>query len=256
MRLPTNPLRTDRRSFIKHFALSTAVSMWAGKPWTARLLADVDPYGQPVGRIVIKVSDYPSLQYQFGSVVFTFAGQDGGYFPFSLNRADDENVFYAVDTRCTHMGCPVDGFVAQRSAMVCQCHFSQYDIMGRVIQGPAMNDLERYRLTYDGLDTITVFIPGIDMSIRDIAVQEQAGSTVRLRLQFPTIPYGRYKVQYRQNLSDEPLDVYFADTPTGAASLDFIEAPNGLGLTVYVDASLPRGFFSVALIVDGYEPRP
>lgn len=255
MSLPSSPLHSDRRTFIKHFALSTAAAMLGGSPWKARLLADVGPYGEQIGRIVIKVSDYPTLQYQFGSVVFSFAGQDGGFFPFSLNRADDENVFYAVDTRCTHMGCVVDGYVAGQSAMVCQCHFSRYDIKGEVIQGPATNALERYRLTYDGVDTVTVFIPGLDMSIRGIEVHEQTASTVRLKLQFPTIPYGRYKVQYRQNLTDVPADVYFADAPSGAAVLDVIQAQDAQGLTVYVDASLPRGFFSVALVVDGFPPQ-
>lgn len=255
MNLPRSPLHSDRRTFIKHFALSTAASVLGGSPWTARLLADVGPYGEPIGRIIIKVSDYPSLQYQFGSVVFTFAGLDGGYFPFSLNRADDENVFYAVDTRCTHMGCVVDGFVAGQSAMVCQCHFSRFDIKGEVMQGPAANALERYRLTYDGLDTVTVFIPGLDMSIRGIEVHEKTESSVRLKLEFPTIPYGRYKVQFRQNLTDEPMDIYFADAPTGAATLEVIDAPDAQGLTVYVDASFPRGFFSVALVVDGFVPQ-
>lgn len=241
-------LTGDRRGFIKHFALSTAVSMVGGKLWKARLLADVGPYGEPIGRIVIKISDYPALANQFGSVRFRFVGLDSGTFPFALNR-EDENTFYAVDTRCTHAGCMVNSFESTLFAMVCDCHGSEYSLSGQVINGPAVNDLLRYHLTYDGLDTVTVFIPGLDVSLRSIAVQEQTASTVRVRLDFPTILYGRYKVLYRQNLEDAPAGVLFSTTPAGAATLSEIET-DGFPQTVYVDAALPRGFFSVALVVD------
>lgn len=245
---PSHPRLSDRRGFIRHFALSTAVSMVGGKLWTARLLADVSPFGEPIGRIVIKLGDYPALASQFGAVRFRFAGLDGGAFPFSLNRAD-ETTFYAVDTRCTHAGCMVNAFESTRFAMVCDCHQSEYNIMGEVVAGPATNDLMRYNVTFDGNDTVTVFIPGLDMTLRDIAVQEKTATTIRVRLDFPTIQFGKYKVQYRQNLSDDPIDVFFSTTPDGPATLSDIEVP-GLSQTLYVDAALPSGFFSVALVVE------
>jgi Rieske Fe-S protein len=248
MSLPPSPLRTDRRSFIRHFALSTAVSMAGGKLWTARVLADVGPLGEPFEPIIIKLTDYPALLNQNGSVRFRFMGLDGGTFPFALNRAD-ETTFYAVDTRCTHAGCMVNAFESTRFAMVCDCHQSEYDIMGRVQAGPAVNDLIRYNVTYDGVNKVTVIVPGLDLTIRSVAVVEKTAAAVRVRLDFPTIPFGKYAIQYRQNIEDEPVGVLFATTPTGPATLSDIET-NGQLQTVYVDAALPRGFFSVALVVE------
>jgi Rieske Fe-S protein len=243
-------LRTDRRGFIKHFALSTAVSTMGGKLWTARLLADVGPYGEPVGRIVVKVSDYPALANQFGAVRFRFLGLASETFPFSLNR-EDETTFHAVDTRCTHAGCMVNVYDSVAFAMVCDCHGSRYDIKGEVSQGPAVNNLLRYNTHFDGVDTVTVFIPLLDMSIRSVSVQERTGSTVRVRLQFPTTQYGRYRIFFREHLEDAPVAVLFATTPAGPATSSEIDA-DGFPLTVYVDAALPQGFFSVALVVEEY----
>jgi Rieske Fe-S protein len=250
--LPTSALalRTDRRSFIKHFALSTVVSTVGGKLWTARLLADVGPYGEPVGRIVIKVSDYPALALPFGAVRFRFLGLDSATYPFSLNR-EDETTFHAVDTRCTHAGCMVNVFESAAFAMICDCHGSRFSIRGEVSQGPAANNLWRYDTHFDGVDTVTVFIPLLDMSIRSLSLQERTGSTVRVRLQFPTTQFARYRILFRQNLADAPVAVFFATTPTGPADQSEIDA-DGTPLTVYVDAALPQGFFSVALVVEEY----
>jgi len=241
---------TNRRRFIKHFAISSAVSMVGGKLWTARVLADVGPLGEPLGRIRIKLSDYhPALTNPFGSVRFRFAAIDGGTYPFALNRAD-EATFYAVDTRCTHEGCVVNPFLgASEGSMVCDCHQSEYNIAGEVVVGPALANLRRYRVAYDGEDEVTVFIPGLDLSIRSVTVQQQTAAVIRLRLDFPTYPFARYRVQYRQQLTDTPIGVFFATTPTGPATLTEIET-TGLPQTVYVDAGLPRGFFSVALVVE------
>lgn len=222
--------------------------MFGGKLWSARLLADVGP---SIGRIHIKLSDYPALQQQYGSVRFQFMSLDGSFYPFALNRAD-ETTFYAVDTRCTHMGCMVNGFNLTEPptfSMLCDCHYSEFNIKGERINGPAVGDLYRHNVSYDGLDTVTVFIPGLDMSIRSVAVQEKTAAAIRVRLDFPALPYARYQVLYRQNLEDEPVAVLFSATPTGPATLSQVEA-SAAAQTVYVDAALPRGFFSIALVVD------
>jgi Rieske Fe-S protein len=42
---------------------------------------------------------------------------------------------------CTHMGCLVDWNTAEKS-WDCPCHGSRYTCDGKVIQGPALHDLE------------------------------------------------------------------------------------------------------------------
>jgi Rieske Fe-S protein len=55
---------------------------------------------------------------------------------------DDAGVLRAVAPDCTHLGCRVSFNTAERS-WDCPCHGSRFDVDGRVIQGPAVRDLER-----------------------------------------------------------------------------------------------------------------
>jgi glycine/D-amino acid oxidase-like deaminating enzyme/nitrite reductase/ring-hydroxylating ferredoxin subunit len=55
-------------------------------------------------------------------------------------RADD-GTLHEVSAVCTHLGCQVKWNEAERS-WDCPCHGSRFDPTGRVIQGPAVKDLE------------------------------------------------------------------------------------------------------------------
>ena len=55
---------------------------------------------------------------------------------------DDDGTLHAVSPACTHMGCLVHFNKAERS-WDCPCHGSRFGIDGRVLQGPAVKDLER-----------------------------------------------------------------------------------------------------------------
>ena len=59
----------------------------------------------------------------------------------AVYRADD-GTLRRLSARCTHMGCIVGWNQAERS-WDCPCHGSRFDVDGRVIQGPAVADLER-----------------------------------------------------------------------------------------------------------------
>ncbi len=54
---------------------------------------------------------------------------------------DDDGELHAVSASCTHLGCFVTWNTAERS-WDCPCHGSRFDVGGRVIQGPAVRDLE------------------------------------------------------------------------------------------------------------------
>jgi glycine/D-amino acid oxidase-like deaminating enzyme/nitrite reductase/ring-hydroxylating ferredoxin subunit len=55
---------------------------------------------------------------------------------------DESGQLHAVSARCTHLGCFVTWNTAERS-WDCPCHGSRFDPDGKVIQGPAVRDLER-----------------------------------------------------------------------------------------------------------------
>ena len=54
---------------------------------------------------------------------------------------DHDGALHAVATTCTHLGCRVTFNTAERS-WDCPCHGSRFDVDGRVLQGPAVEDLE------------------------------------------------------------------------------------------------------------------
>lgn len=54
---------------------------------------------------------------------------------------DDDGTVHAVSPICTHMGCLVAFNTAEKS-WDCPCHGSRFDYEGRVISGPAVDDLE------------------------------------------------------------------------------------------------------------------
>jgi Rieske Fe-S protein len=58
---------------------------------------------------------------------------------------DDDGVVHAVSSICTHLYCQVAFNAAERS-WDCPCHGSRFATDGTVIQGPAVNPLERKQL--------------------------------------------------------------------------------------------------------------
>jgi cytochrome b6-f complex iron-sulfur subunit len=61
---------------------------------------------------------------------------------------------YALDLRCTHLGCTVS--VTPRE-LVCPCHGSVFDWQGNVVRGPANRPLARHELENRG-DQVVVLI--------------------------------------------------------------------------------------------------
>jgi glycine/D-amino acid oxidase-like deaminating enzyme/nitrite reductase/ring-hydroxylating ferredoxin subunit len=55
---------------------------------------------------------------------------------------DDNGRLHAVSLRCTHLGCLLRFNEAERS-WDCPCHGSRFDVDGAVLEGPAVNPLER-----------------------------------------------------------------------------------------------------------------
>ena len=55
---------------------------------------------------------------------------------------DDHGELHGVAATCTHLGCQVTFNTAERT-WDCPCHGSRFDIEGRVVQGPAVDDLAR-----------------------------------------------------------------------------------------------------------------
>jgi Rieske Fe-S protein len=232
-----------RRRFIKQFFLGTAISTVMGGEWFATVLADCEPTTSTGGILRVKVSDFPALQTENGSVrlalnPFTDTGPSGFFYPVLVNRGSG-NQFFALRAACTHMSCVVPTFGG-----ACPCHGSVFDIDGRVLVGPAISSLTRYSVTFDGADLLCIEIPNLRYVLTSSAVESVVGP--RLRLQFQTRLRVMYEVRFRPSLADAGVVVPFSTTEAGPASASVLTG-NGGTATIYVDRTADTGIYSVVV---------
>jgi menaquinol-cytochrome c reductase iron-sulfur subunit len=55
----------------------------------------------------------------------------------------------AFDPICTHLGCAYR-WEGSRHEFVCPCHGSRFTLEGKVLEGPATRDLDRYQVKLEG----------------------------------------------------------------------------------------------------------
>jgi Rieske Fe-S protein len=240
-----------RRQFVKTLMFGTAASVLFGRPWRATVLAAPQP-SAGAGVFRVRVSDYPPLQLDYGSVRLGFNPIDlfgplGAFYPIIINR-ESPSTYYALDSFCSHAGCVVPPFDEAEGAIRCLCHGSAYALDGSLINGPASNPLIRYPATFDGVDTLSIEIPGLAYSVTGSVVQ--SGDSSRFQLDFPTFEGVEYEVQFRQRVRDSWSPILFAlaiDGPADQSSL----IGNGSPATVFVDRTTPTGFYTVSIkIID------
>lgn len=219
-----------------------------GPRWQGTLLADITP--SPAGKLLIKLSDYPPLLEEFGSVrlgvtpmadPFTTTGI---FYPVIINRLPGDQ-FYALDSACRHAGCVVAPFT-QEDRVWCQCHGSRYDYDGSLLAGPATSGLLTYESYFDGADTLTVEIPALGYCVTGSTVE--GASTPRFQLSFPTFALVEYEVRFRASVTAPWTVVPFSLTSEDPAD-QMTYLGDDLTATVYVDRTGPSGFFAVAIKV-------
>jgi nitrite reductase/ring-hydroxylating ferredoxin subunit len=171
----------------------------------------------------------------------------GAIYPVLINRGTGQQ-FFAINTRCTHMGCVVPTFNAAANASICPCHGSRYAIDGTVTAPflPGQASLSRFPITFDGTDLLCVEMPNLGYSI--VGTSLETGVGPRFQLQFQTRSGARYEVRSRQNLEDPGVVLPFSSTAEGTANLTSRTGSGGV-ISVYVDRAPGNGFYSVAVIV-------
>jgi Rieske Fe-S protein len=249
----------SRRRFIKSFVLGTASAMVAGRPWRGAFLAQAAPAGPDVGILKIKLSDYPSLLNEFGSVRLGLnpmasdsTGPLGFFYPILINRGFG-NAFYALDTYCHHEGCVVPPYDEFEGKITCPCHGSEYAIDGALISdGPSSGPLDRFNLTYDGDETLTIEVPFLGYSVTAIPIENT--SPPKLLLDFPTKEAVEYEVQFRQRMEDPWTVVPISrslDGPEDALSMvaDPFDPGTWPNASIYVSRTRATGFYAVSVKV-------
>ena len=64
---------------------------------------------------------------------------------------------WAVTRRCTHLGCRLN-FIEEKGYLECPCHQSRFSTRGKVLRGPAENQLPRYPVEMTGDATYLITI--------------------------------------------------------------------------------------------------
>jgi Rieske Fe-S protein len=240
----------SRRQFVKVLTLGTASAFFLGKPWRRTVLAEGQPAAIPgAGAFSINLNDYPTLLSAFGSVrlgvnpMFDYTTPDGAIWPIVITRVPG-NVFFVVDSACTHAGCAVPPYDLSLGLIECPCHGSKFDYDGTVLDGPASSPLASYPNTFDGVETLTIQWPGLGFRVN--ATVPPGGVPAEIHLSFETLFNVEYEVRYRQRLQDPWVVVPFSispGTPPDRTSL----VGNGAPALAVVPVTAPTGFYAAAI---------
>jgi nitrite reductase/ring-hydroxylating ferredoxin subunit len=247
--IPTEP--QNRREFVKRFSLLPAVSTLLTASWSNTLLAAVTLPKRPTrGRMLLKISDFPALQDDFGSVrigTSPVAGIEptGLLHPILINRGPGGQ-FHALNSECTHAGCVVRPYSQAAGACICPCHGSRYAIDGARTGGPAFFPLLPYAVQFDGKDQLIIELPDLPHEVHASLVRNDAGSAARLRLEFLAFAHIHYEVMFQPSVSAPWQATPFALTPDGPLD-QTVFAGNDDFAVVYVDTALQTGFLTVTM---------
>ena len=75
---------------------------------------------------------------------------------FPVAVANVGGSFHAFDDTCTHEDCSLADGELVKTAVVCPCHFAEFDVRtGKLVSGPISEDVPVYEVRVDG-DTVYV----------------------------------------------------------------------------------------------------
>ncbi len=87
------------------------------------------------GNVKIPIGDYDDISPGKGAVLRINGRAQAVY-------KDESGRIYTFKARCTHLGCPLEYNEAEKS-FDCPCHGSRFSYLGKVIEGPAKQGLEK-----------------------------------------------------------------------------------------------------------------
>jgi nitrite reductase/ring-hydroxylating ferredoxin subunit len=143
------------------------------------------------GCLYLSLTEFPPLHTIGGSVKVNLSAVDTAL----IVTRESASAFHALDSVCTHAGCTVGTFVQQQGHMQCPCHGSRYDIQGRVIRGPAEENLAPFVIEFDGVDELKITLPSLPLDVKPIRLYRRVGNRLRLKLTFEGKSGRRYQLQ-------------------------------------------------------------
>lgn len=146
---PAPTVQTDRRGFM----IGSLFISWVALGWTAFTAGCVAFTGM-MGRFMFPnvLAEPPSTvkvgepsSYDPNDVNERFKAE-AGFWIVRSNRYSGQDIIYALQSVCTHLGCPPN-WLANEQKFKCPCHGSGFYITGINFEGPAPRPLERFKVT-------------------------------------------------------------------------------------------------------------
>ena len=146
---PAPASQADRRGFM----IGSLFISWVAAGWTAFTAGCVAFTGM-TGRFMFPnvLAEPPSTvkvgepsSYDLNDVNERFKAE-AGFWIVRSNRYNGQDIIYALQSVCTHLGCPPN-WLANEQKFKCPCHGSGFYITGINFEGPAPRPLERFKVT-------------------------------------------------------------------------------------------------------------
>jgi cytochrome b6-f complex iron-sulfur subunit len=101
----------------------------------------------------VDISQFPSLQNDFGAVKTSFTGINSDM-PIIIIRKS-LGTFLVLTSKCSHQGCEVNLPDSGSKTIMCPCHGSVYsEVDGSVINGPATFGLQQFQSSFNSTTNI------------------------------------------------------------------------------------------------------
>jgi cytochrome b6-f complex iron-sulfur subunit len=190
-----------------------------------------DPQSPRYGWIPVEVTRYPDLMPVGGAVTLRLAPMPPGTRPFRVPEGGillvhrgapgDAYEYVAVDSQCTHAGCPL-GYSNQDRLIECPCHGSRFlaapdssqpdAAPGEVVRRPALASLQSWQVHVDALDQVVAV--DLTLPLSQPALPSPSGGKITFAIaDFPALAGGGgFVVGQPQGFADTLLIVRVSDT--------------------------------------------
>jgi len=137
----------NRRDFLKNSVKTIAIGGLALSSLDIKkLIASAPVEIDSTQAKVINLSEYPALESTGGHAMINDS---------TIVIRTGSSKFIALKTVCTHKKCDVDYLGGE--GFECPCHGSTYSQSGKVLSGPAKNNLKSYKTTFNSENnTVTI----------------------------------------------------------------------------------------------------
>jgi Rieske Fe-S protein len=238
----TASVSSSRRDFLKTALTVSVFATTGAKELLGNIIGDeyTDKNGSLAAIYTMQFRDFPALRTVGGSVRIVFQGVNQGE-GIMVTRATATSIT-AVSETCTHAACMVNMYNPTTQRFSCPCHGSEFDVTGRVLQGPARINLTRFTVMFTSTnDFVQVDLPGLAVSVKD--QQNDVPTTSTLAQNMPNPASGYTTIEYGvDKASNVTITLYSALGKEVAKIVDrFHEA--GVYKALYDASNLHRGVY-------------